>query len=103
MDASQVLWEKWHEQVKGLFPTLHGHQQKVLALIVAGMVVSGCAVLQRVAEDIQQQGWREAKMSSIERRVGRFVGNEEVGGDGVWGGVLGGGLPDWEGEKLAVL
>jgi hypothetical protein len=44
MDASQIVWEHWQEQVKGLFPTLHGHQQKLLALIVAGMVVSGCAL-----------------------------------------------------------
>ena len=72
MDASQVLWEKWQEQVKGLWPQLHGHQQKGLALLVAGMVISGCAVLQRVAEDIQQQGWSEAKMSSIQRRLERF-------------------------------
>ena len=54
MDASQVFWEKWQEQVKGLFPKRHGHQQKQLALMVAGIVVSGCAVLQRVAETIQQ-------------------------------------------------
>src|SRR5437764_15359243 len=100
MDASQVLWEKWHEQVKGLFPTLHGHQQKVLALIVAGMVVSGCAVLQRVAEDIQQQGWSEAKMSSIERRLERFVANEQVEVNAVWTTFLGQVLPYWQEQKL---
>ncbi len=100
MDASQVVWEKWHEQVKGLFPTLHGHQQKLLALIVAGMVVSGCAVLQRVAEDIQQQGWSEAKMSSIERRLERFLANEQGEVNAVWETFLGQVLPYWKGQKL---
>jgi hypothetical protein len=100
MDASQVLWEKWQEQVKGLFPTLHGHQQKGLALIVAGMVVSGCAVLQRVAEEIQQQGWSEAKMSSIERRLERIVANEQVEVQAVWTTFLGQVLPYWQEQKL---
>src|SRR5256885_12195092 len=84
MDASQVLWEKWQEQVKGLWPQLHGHQQKLLALVVAGMVVSGCAVLQRVAEEIQQQGWSEAKMSSIQRRLERFLANDQVRVTDIW-------------------
>src|SRR5947209_11355790 len=100
MDASQVVWEKWQEQVKGLFPTFHGHQQKGLALIVAGRVISGCAVLQRVAEDIQQQGWSEAKMSSIQRRLERFVANEQVEVNAVWETFLGQVLPYWKGQKL---
>jgi Transposase DDE domain len=100
MDASQGVWEKWHEQVKGLFPTLHGHQQKLLALMVAGMVVSGCAVLQRMAEDIQQQGWSEAKMSSIERRLERFLANEQVEVTTIWKAFLGEVLPYWKGKKL---
>lgn len=100
MDASQVLWEKWQEQVKGLFPKLHGHQQKQLALMVAGMVVSGCGVLQRVAEDIQRQGWSEAKMSSIERRLSRFVANEQIVVSTLWKTFLGQVLPYWNGKKL---
>lgn len=100
MDASQLLWEKWHEQVKGLFPNLHGHQQKLLALIVAGMVVSGCGVLQRVAEDIQQQGWSQAKMSSIERRLERFLANDQVRVSQLWNTFLGEVLPYWKDKKL---
>ena len=100
MDASQVLWEKWHEQVKGLFPTLHGHQQKLLAFMVAGMVVSGGAVLQRMAETIQQQGWSQAKMSSIERRLERFLANEQVEVTTIWKAFLGEVLPYWQGKKL---
>src|SRR5947209_9170085 len=100
MDASQVLWEKWQEQVKGLFPKLHGHQQKLLALMVAGIVVSGCAVLQRVAEDIQQQGWSEAKMTSIERRLERFLANDQLRVSQLWNTFLGQVLPYWNGKKL---
>lgn len=100
MDASQVLWEKWEEQVKGLFPNLHGHQQKLLALLVAGMVVSGCAVLQRVAEDIALQGWSQAKMSSIERRLERFVANERIAVPATWKAFVGAVLPYWKGKKL---
>src|SRR5579859_2712949 len=100
MDASQVLWEKWQEQVKGLFPMLHGHQQKLLALMVAGIVVSGSAVLQRVAEDIQQQGWSQAKMSSIERRLERFLANDHIEVNTIWKAFLGEVLPYWKGQKL---
>jgi hypothetical protein len=89
MHASEVLWEKWQEQVKGLFPKLHGHQQKQLALTVAGMVISGCGVLQRMAEHIQQQGWSQAKMSSIERRLERFLANDQVVVSELWKAFLG--------------
>jgi hypothetical protein len=72
----------------------------VLALIVAGMVISGCAVLQRVAEEIQLQGWSEAKMSSIERRLERFVANPQLVVNDIWKGFLGEVLPYWNGKKL---
>jgi hypothetical protein len=54
MQASQAVWRNWHEQVKHVFVTLHGHQQKTLALMVLRIVVSGSAVLQRMAERVQQ-------------------------------------------------
>ena len=40
----------WHEQLKELLPGIHGHQKKTLAFFVLGIVLSGCAVMQRVAE-----------------------------------------------------
>jgi hypothetical protein len=52
MDASALLWEAWREQVKQLLPSLHGHQQKTLAWMVLGVVLSGSAVLQRMAESL---------------------------------------------------
>ena len=50
MDAPAVLWEAWREQVKQLFPRLHGHQQKSFAWMVLGVVLSGSAVLQRMRD-----------------------------------------------------
>ena len=56
MDASIVLWEHWQEQVKQLLPGIHEHQQKTLALGVLGVILAGSAVLQRMAESIQERG-----------------------------------------------
>ena len=56
MDAPVLLWEAWREQVKQLFPDLHGHQQKTLAWMVLGVVLSGSAVLQRMAEGLDGSG-----------------------------------------------
>jgi hypothetical protein len=56
MDASALLWENWQEQVKDLLGGIHGHQKKTLAFFVLGMVLSGCAVLQRVAETLSERG-----------------------------------------------
>ena len=56
MDASVVLWENWQQQVKQLLEGMHGHQTKGLALMVLGIVLSGSAVLQRMAESVQQHG-----------------------------------------------
>jgi hypothetical protein len=43
-------------RVKQLLSGLHGHQQKVLALCVLGIIVSGSAVLQRIAEGLAEHG-----------------------------------------------
>ncbi len=84
MDAPTTLWSRWHEQVKGLFPELHSHQQKTFAVFVLGMVRSGCAVVQRVAEELSVRGLTEAKMTSIERRLARFLANERIVVPKIW-------------------
>lgn len=84
MDASAVLWERWSAQVKELFPKIHGHQKKTLALFVIGIVFTGNAVLQRVAEGISLHGIDPAKMTSIERRLARFLANDRVVVTNVW-------------------
>lgn len=78
MDTTSVLWENWQEQLKELLPGIHGHQKKTLALFVLGMVLSGSAVMQRVAEIVSECGLSSAKMTSIERRLERFLANSRV-------------------------
>jgi hypothetical protein len=78
MDASSILWTNWHEQLKELLTGIHGHQKKTLALFVLLIVLSGCAVMQRVAETVSERGLSEAKMTSIERRFARFIANERI-------------------------
>jgi len=100
MDASAVLWECWRAQVKELLPGIHGHQKKTLALFVIGIVLSGSAVLQRVAEGISLQGINPAKMTSIERRLARFLANDRVKGTKIWDDFLSQVLGFWHGKSL---
>jgi len=100
MDASVTLWEQWQEQVKQLWPDIHGHQKKTLALVVIGMVLSGTAVLQRIAESLFLHGISEAKMTSIERRLARFVANEHLVVSKVWKDFMSQILPYWRDQKL---
>jgi hypothetical protein len=68
----------WQEQIQELLAGMHGHQKKTLAFFVLGIVLSGCAVMQRVAQTLSERGRSEAKMTSIERRLARFIANERV-------------------------
>src|SRR2546423_3077915 len=100
MNTASVLWQNWHAQVEELLTGLHGHQKKTLAFLVVGIVLSGSAVLQRVAEVLQQQGISEAKMTSIERRLARFVANDRIVVAFVWKQFLAQVLPYFGGQKL---
>lgn len=100
MDASTVLWECWRVQVKEMLPTIHGHQKKTLALFVIGIVLSGSAVLQRVAESISLQGINPAKMTSIERRLARFIANDRVVVTKIWDDFLSQVFPFWHGKPI---
>ena len=93
MNTSVTLWENWQEQVKQLLEGIHGHQTKGLALMVLSMVLSGSAVLQRMAESVQQHGISEAKMPSIERRLARFVANDRIEVSRIWKQLLAQFLP----------
>src|SRR5258708_26639129 len=103
MDASALVWERWRAQVKELFPKIHGHQKKTLALFVIGIVLAGNAVLQRVAEGISLHGINPAKMTSIERRLARFVANDRVVVRKIWEDFLSHVLPFWHGKPLRLV
>lgn len=100
MDAFTALWEAWRTQVKPLFPSLHGHQQNTLAWAVLGVVLSGSAIMQRMAEGLYDIG--TATMPSIERRLARFVANERIDASLVWSEFLTQVLPFWR-ERRVVL
>jgi hypothetical protein len=100
MDASALLWERWSAQVKELFPRIHGHQKKTLGLFVIGIVLAGSVVMQRVAEGISLHGINPAKMTSIERRLARFIANDRVVVSKIWEDFLSQVLPFWQGKPL---
>ncbi len=100
MDAPSVLWMNWHEQLKELLTGIHGHQKKRLAFFVLGIVLSGSAVMQRVAETLSERGLSEAKMTSIERRLARFSANERIVVPLIWKLLLEQVLAPFRGQKL---
>src|SRR5206468_6382303 len=61
-----------------------GKSAKPLAFFVLGIVLSGCAVLQRVAETLSEHGLSAAKMTSIERRLARFLANNRILVPRIW-------------------
>ena len=65
-----------------------------------GIIVSGSAVLQRIAESVVERGLSQAKMPSIERRLARFVANQRIVASDVWKQFLEQVLPYWHGKRL---
>ena len=101
MDACSVLWTNWQEQLKELLPGIHGHQKKTLAFFVLGIVLSGCAVMQRVAETLHERGISQAKMTSSERRLARFIANERIVVPLIWKCFLAHVLLPLRGQRLS--
>src|SRR6516162_114176 len=100
MDVSSVLWTNWQEQLKELLPGMHGHQKKTLAFFVLGIVLSGCAVMQRVAETLSERDLSSAKMTSIERRLARFIANSRIVVPVIWKRLLAQVLTPFRGQHL---
>ncbi len=103
MEAPTLLLKQWTQQVKQLFPSLHGHQQKSLAFAVLGITLAGHAVLQRMAEEISLQEVSEAKMPSIERRLQRFIANERIDVAACWKTFLEQVLPFWQNKEVVLV
>jgi len=103
MNTAMILWKHWSQQVKALFPTLHGHQQKTLALLVQGIVMSGSTVLQRMAETLGTEEVSLATMPSIERRLARFVANPRIEVEVIWEQFIGHILRFWKGKAISIV
>jgi hypothetical protein len=83
---SSVLCEAWQRQVQDFFTTLHGHQSKTLAWLVLGAIRAKSVVLPPVAEALLAES--EAKASSIERRLERFLSNPRIDVEQTWEELL---------------
>src|SRR5260370_6965720 len=86
MDAFKPLCQVWHEQVKQFFTQLHGHQSKTLALFVLGAIKAKSIVIPQVAEELLAES--DAKASSIERRLERFLSNDRIDTEKTWDTLL---------------
>jgi hypothetical protein len=101
MKAFTPLCRSWYEQVKAFFTGLHGHQSKTLAMFVLGAIRAESIVIQRVAEALLEES--EAKASSIERRLERFLSNSRIEIEQIWNDFLAGVMPFFRGKPLRLV
>jgi hypothetical protein len=101
MKAFTPLCRSWYEQVKAFFTGLHGHQSKTLAMFVLGAIRAESIVIQRVAEALLEES--EAKASSIERRLERFLSNSRIEIEQTWNDFLAGVMPFFRGKPLRLV
>jgi hypothetical protein len=98
MNASEELWRQWSAQLRAFLPALHGHRSKTLALCVLGVALAGTARLPRIAEALV--GISGAKTPSIERRLSRFLANQQIVVLPLWTQLLGPFLRFWRDRRL---
>jgi Transposase DDE domain len=103
MNASDLLLDQWSRQVKEIFPQLHPYQQRTLAFVVQGIIQSGNAVMQRVAEASWEYLSSETKMVSHERRLQRFVANERIEVQACWKQFLEPVLAFWQHKPVTLV
>jgi hypothetical protein len=95
------LCTAFHQQVKGFFRELHGHQSKTLALFVIGAIRAESIVIPRVAEALLEES--DAKASSIERRLERFLSNENIHTEETWNAFLETVLPAFQNGPIQLV
>lgn len=103
MNASDLLLDHWSRQVKELFPHLHAYQQQAIAFSVQGIIQSGNAVMQKVAETAWEHLSSETKMTSHERRLQRLVANEHIEVEVCWKSFLQQVLPLWQNKPVTLI
>lgn len=95
---SSLLCTAWQNQVKEFFTQLHGHQSKTLALFVLGAIKAKSIAIPLVAEELLTES--EAKASSIERRLERFLSNDRIHTEQTWNELLAQIMPYFQREPL---
>ncbi len=98
MKASLHLFRQWSVQLRQLLPDMHGHRTKTLAFFTFGVVLSGKARLPLIAETLLAISL--AKTPSIERRLARFLANDQVAVVPLWSSLLARLLPSFGGKRL---
>src|ERR1051326_7493636 len=98
MKASFSLWRQWSAQVHQLLPEVHRHRSKTLAFFVFGLALSGKARLPLIAEELLAIS--SAKTPSIERRLERFLANQQVAVVPIWTTLLSHLLPSFASQRL---
>src|SRR5258707_10581286 len=98
---SSVLCEAWQKQVREFFTSLHGHQSKTLAWFVLGAIRAQSIVIPQVAEALLAES--EAKASSIERRLERFLSNPRIDVEHTWEQLLAQVMPFFRKEPMRVI
>jgi hypothetical protein len=91
----------WQNHVKEFFTQLHGHQSKTLALFILGAIKAKSIVIPLVAEELLAES--EAKASSIERRLERFLSNERIDTERTWNALLAQVMPYFRQEPLKLV
>lgn len=98
---SSVLCEAWQRQVQDFFTRLHGHQSKTLAWFVLGAIRAQSIVIPQVAEALLAES--EAKASSIERRLERFLSNPRIDVEQTWEELLAQVMPFFRKQALRII
>ena len=87
--------------VKQFFTKLHGHQSKVLAMFVLGAIKAKSIVIPIVAEELLAES--EAKASSRERRLERFLSNNRIDTVKTWSTLLEQVMPYFQKEPIRLV
>jgi hypothetical protein len=103
MDASDVLLAQWTEQVKRIWSGMHRYRQEGLALAVLGIVLTGNAVMQRVAETLHERLSNPSKVTSYERQLQRLIDNENINVTAYWERFLQHTLPYWDTRRATLV
>ena len=101
MKTFSPLCTVWQQHVKEFFTGLHGHQSKTLALFVFGAIKANSIVIQRGACALLAES--EASVTSIERRLQRFLSNARIDTEQTWDDFLRQIMPYFQHEPMRLV
>jgi hypothetical protein len=84
MTTRERWWQNWRAQLRGMLPGVRATRVDGLALLVVGLLLAKHVALTRMAEAVPMA----ADDPSIERRLRRWVANDDVEADVIWAQLL---------------